>query len=335
MVVICNRTGIFYRRFYDTRDGSCLGPSLGPFGGKADGTCQPSGDGLPHHHNWYVEGSCEPASSSSLPPPPPPLLPAATEGAVNKVHVLFSHHLDVGLDIGLKLTEGCVGFATKIVQRYFDEFIPRAIKLAQQVRAKGKGDRFAYTMHPWILSLYVDCDPWTIEDGCPLNEGTLRCPSQAQIAEFDSAVIRGDVLWAASPMNLDPSIVGSPGMFQELLSISEALNRRYNLTKAARVWSNVDVPGFVRSTVPLLAGAGVKFLSIGANARGAWPNGSVSESLSALLLTADAPCTAAAAAAAAAHQYPINQGSSPWQTVGNHFSSVFDGEIQPQPPRLW
>ena len=66
--------------------------------------------------------------------------------AVRKVHVLFSHHLDVGLDIGLKLTEDCVGFATKIIQRYFDEFIPRAIRLAQEMRAKGSQDRFAYTM---------------------------------------------------------------------------------------------------------------------------------------------------------------------------------------------
>jgi hypothetical protein len=214
---------------------------------------------------------------------------------VKKVHVQFCHHLDVGLDIGLKLTEDCVGFATKIIQRYFDEFIPRAIKLANEVRAKGSKDTFAYTMHPWILSLYVDCDPWTIEDGCPLNPGTLRCPSKAELGAFDAAVRRGDILWAASPMNLDPGIVGSPALFKDLLSISASLNARYNITKSARVWSNVDVPGFVRSTVPLLAQSGVKFLSIGANARGAFPNGS----------------------------YPINYGSSPWQTVGNNFSTMF------------
>eukprot|EP01052_Picozoa_sp_SAG31_P004891 SAG31_NODE_208_length_20313_cov_6.143119_8_plen_262_part_00 len=150
-------------------------------------------------------------------------------------------------------------------------------------------------MHPWILSLYVDCDAWTIEDGCPLNPGTLRCPSATQLAEFDAAVKRGDILWAASPMNLDPGAVGSPHLFKELLSIAEDLNLRYNITKKARVWSNVDVPGFVRSTVPLLAQSGVQFLSIGANARGAFPNGS----------------------------YPINMGSSPWQTVGNRFATMF------------
>ena len=226
-------------------------------------------------------------------PAPPPPFDSATD--VKKVHVVFCHHLDVGLDIGLKLTEDCVGFATKIIQRYFDEFIPRAIRLANEIRARGRGDRFAYTMHPWILSLYVDCDPWTIEDGCPLNEGTLRCPTERQLAEFDAAVRRGDILWAASPMNLDPGAVGSSAFFKELLSVSAGLNERYNISKVARVWSNVDVPGFVRSTVPLLSKSGVKFLSIGANARGAWPNGS----------------------------YPINKGSAPWQTVGNRFSSMF------------
>eukprot|EP01051_Picozoa_sp_SAG22_P031955 SAG22_NODE_13222_length_414_cov_0.790476_1_plen_114_part_01 len=96
----------------------------------------------------------------------------------------------------IPLGHGSVGFATKIIQRYFDDFIPRAIKLAQEARAEGK-DRFAYTMHPWILSLYVDCDPWTIEDGCPLNPGTLRCPSKAELAAFDAAVRRGDILWGS------------------------------------------------------------------------------------------------------------------------------------------
>jgi polygalacturonase len=261
---------------------------------------------------WVLHGVDVASCTSVNSFPPFPVLPgvvqtadeaAATVAAfpfdpvrdIHKVHVLFSHHLDVGLDIGLKLTEDCVGFATKIVQRYFDDFIPRAIKLANELRAKRSKDRFAYTMHPWVLSLYVDCDPWTIEDDCPLNKGTLRCPSKTELAAFDSAVRRGDILWAASPMNLDPGAVGSPELFKELLSISAGLNERYNITKRARVWSNVDVPGFVRSSVPLLVQSGVKFLSIGANARNGFPNGS----------------------------YPINQNSAPWQTVGNKFASMF------------
>jgi hypothetical protein len=37
-------------------------------------------------------------------------------------------HYQVGLDLPGKITTGCVGFATKIVQRHFDDFIPRAIR---------------------------------------------------------------------------------------------------------------------------------------------------------------------------------------------------------------
>ena len=48
---------------------------------------------------------------------------------VRTVHLVFSHHLDVGLDLlPGKIVADCVGFATKIVQRYFDEHIPRAIR---------------------------------------------------------------------------------------------------------------------------------------------------------------------------------------------------------------
>ena len=80
-----------------------------------------------------------------------------------------------------------------------------------------------------------------IEDGCPLNPGRLRCPSAKQVAEFDDAVRRGDLLWADSPMNLDPGVVGEPGMFEGLLDIAGALNERYNISKKARVWSNIPL----------------------------------------------------------------------------------------------
>ena len=204
----------------------------------------------------------------------------ADAAAVHTVHLLFSHHLDVGLDIGLKLTEDCVGFATKIVQRYFDDFIPRAIRLGRQMEAGP--DKFAYTIHPWIASLYVDCVPWYTPDSCPLNPGRLRCPDKAAVAQFDEAVAKGWLLWADSPMNLDSGVVGEPGMFEDLLDIAGALNERYNISKPARVWSNVDVPGFSRSSIPLLRRAGANFLSIGENGHldgGGGPSGNSSTPL--------------------------------------------------------
>ena len=194
----------------------------------------------------------------------PPL--AAAPEDVHTAHLLFSHHLDVGLNIGLDVTEFCLGFATKIVQEYFDDFIPRAIRLANELR--DGPDRFVYTVHPWIVSLYSDCVPWSVPDGCPLNPGLLRCPSEAQVAAFDAAVRRGDLVWAHSPMNLNSGIVGEPRMFEALVDIAAALDERYNLTERPRVWANVDVPGFARSSIPLLRQAGVSALSICANVGG-------------------------------------------------------------------
>jgi hypothetical protein len=188
---------------------------------------------------------------------------------VHTVHVVFSHHLDVGLNEALRFVGFCEGFATKIVQEYFDVFIPRAIRLANEINAgldhADRDGKFAYTIHPWIASLYVDCIPWDIEDGCKLNQGNLRCPSEAEVAVFDAAVRRGELLWADSPMNVNAGVVGEPGMFEGLFDIAGALNERYNLSKQARVWSNVDVPGFARSSIPLLRNAGATALSICAN----------------------------------------------------------------------
>ena len=96
---------------------------------------------------------------------------------VHTVHVVFSHHLDVGLNEALRFVGFCRGFATKIVQEYFDDFIPRAIRIARETNSDPRNDRFSYTIHPWIASLYVDCVPWEIEDGCPLSPGKLVCPS--------------------------------------------------------------------------------------------------------------------------------------------------------------
>ena len=189
--------------------------------------------------------------------------------SVRTVHLVFSHHLDVGLNEALRFVGFCEGFATKIVQEYFDDFIPRAIRIAKEVNAdiaaSERDGRFAYTVHPWIASLYVDCVSWSVIDGCALNPGKLRCPTKQQVAAFDEAVHRGDILWADSPMNVNAGIVGEPGTFEALFDIAGALNERYNITKLARVWSNVDVPGFSRSAIPLLRAAGASALSVCAN----------------------------------------------------------------------
>jgi hypothetical protein len=184
---------------------------------------------------------------------------------VHTVHLTFSHHLDVGLDLPLKITADCVGFATKIVQRYFDVFIPGAIKLAQKMNGKGER-RFRYQIHPWVGSLYADCIPWAVSDGCKDNPGTLVCPSNVDVAAFGAALRRGDLVFAASPFNVNVEAVGEPSLLAGLVDVAAQLEDRFNMTTAgARVWSNVDVKGFARSAIPLLRAAGVETLYIGTN----------------------------------------------------------------------
>ena len=211
----------------------------------------------------------------------PPATKPETDENVHTVHLVFSHHLDVGLNLGVNVVEFCTGFATTVIQVYFDEFIPLIMRLAAEVNSELDAEinataavdgRFAYTIHPWIASLYVDCVPWKIQDGCKLeNTGQLRCPSEAQVAAFDAAVRRGDILWADSPMNLNSGVVGEPSMFAGMLDIAAALNERYGIVKTERVWTNVDVPGFVRSSIPALKRGGATALNILANVGSHYP----------------------------------------------------------------
>ena len=141
----------------------------------------------------------------------------------------------------------------------------RIISLAEQ-KAAGEDAVFAYQIHAWVGSLYVDCVPWTVRDSCPTNPGTLVCPSAAAVARFDAAIRAGHIVYTGSPFNIDAQAVGDPALFEDLVTdIAGSLDARYHRPAGARVWSNVDVKGFARSSIPLMRKAGVEFLSIGQN----------------------------------------------------------------------
>ena len=76
------------------------------------------------------------SAASVVPPTLSPLSNSPNASAVHTVHLVFSHHLDIGLNRALRFVGGCEGFATKIVQEYFDDFIPKAIKLAKKINSK-------------------------------------------------------------------------------------------------------------------------------------------------------------------------------------------------------
>ena len=72
---------------------------------------------------------------------------------INNVHVVFINHLDVGYDGIYPET----GFIVNVLNRYFQEYFPRAINLAKVIKQWNPKLSFIYTTHPWLVSLYLDC----------------------------------------------------------------------------------------------------------------------------------------------------------------------------------
>eukprot|EP00887_Chlorella_sp_A99_P001854 scaffold19.g1854.t1 len=179
-------------------------------------------------------------------------LSAECRNHIKHVHIVFSNHLDVGLD-------------NHVISKYFTQFFPAAAATGAALRARNGTERLAYLTHSWLVSLYLDC-PRRLGIECPgLEErAALRrrkrsrlCP---QVAAFKAAVAAGDITWHALPHN------GQTEMYDASLLEFAALGQREKITVSQR-----DVPGLTRAAIPSLAWEGVRALSVGVNAGSAPP----------------------------------------------------------------
>lgn len=161
-----------------------------------------------------------------------------TDGTSNselrKIHVVFKTHLDVGF----------TDFAARVIQRYFEDFIPKALQLAQTLRETSETDRFVWTTGSWLIYQY------------------LEQASARQRADMEAAIINGDLVWHGLPFTFHSELMDAP-LFRYGLTLSQQLDQRFGKqTVAAKM---TDVPGHTRGIVPLLADAGIRFLHIGVN----------------------------------------------------------------------
>lgn len=154
--------------------------------------------------------------------------------AVERVHVIFKTHLDVGF----------TDYARQVVRRYFDEYIPGAMRLAAALRDDPQGRRFRWTIGSWLIYEYLESAP----------------AEQRRLLE--AAIARGDITWHGLPFTTHTELMDAE-LFRAGLSIAQELDRRFGRqTIAAKM---TDVPGHTRAMVPLLAEAGIRFLHIGVN----------------------------------------------------------------------
>ena len=100
----------------------------------------------------------------------------------------------------------------------------------------------------------------------------LQCPSEADIAAFDTSVRAGDIAYHAGPMNWQPENMG-PHLFQAGLDIAKRLDQRYassdgggeKARKNATTMSIRDVMYVTRAVIPHLAVNGITGLTVGSN----------------------------------------------------------------------
>jgi hypothetical protein len=161
------------------------------------------------------------------------LAASAPRPDVERVLVMFKCHFDAGF----------IDTQAAVVHRYFSEYFPRAVTIAEQSRKSG-GQRYVWTTGSWLLYEYL-------EQASPQDRRRM-----------EEALAQGDIAWHAIPFTwqsemLDASIISAS------IGLSHSLDRRFSRTTVAAKMT--DVPGHTRGIISPLAAEGVKFLDIGVN----------------------------------------------------------------------
>lgn len=160
---------------------------------------------------------------------------------VSTVYVLFMTHLDVGF----------TDLSSVVTKRYVEDFIPNAIKVADELRADHSGDRYVWTTGSWLIWKY------------------LHSATPDQVQKLEKAIRRGDISWVATPYTMETETMNKE-VFETLLNLSKRLDCMYG--KHTTVAKMTDAPGHTRSIITPLSDAGVQFLHIGVNPASAVPD---------------------------------------------------------------
>ncbi len=165
---------------------------------------------------------------SQAPGREPVLLPE-----VKRVFVVFKCHFDAGF----------IDTQANVVHRYFNEFFPKAIETAEQLRHSGS-QRYVWTTGSWLLYEY------------------LEQADSEQRRKMEQAILSGSIAWHALPFSWQTELM-DPSLISGALAISQSLDRRFGRkTTGAKM---TDVPGHTRGLIAPLAAGGVTFLDIGVN----------------------------------------------------------------------
>jgi len=158
---------------------------------------------------------------------------------MKKVNVIYKTHLDLGF----------TNLAASIMDKYFNEFIIKAIELANKVNNDTRKD-FIWTTGSWLIYHF------------------LENANKEHKDMMERAIKKGYIVWHALPFTTHSELMDKD-LLEYGISLSEELDRRYNKkTIAAKL---TDVPGHTKAMIDILAQHGIKFLHIGVNPASAVP----------------------------------------------------------------
>jgi hypothetical protein len=150
------------------------------------------------------------------------------------VYIVSKCHLDVGF----------TDTERNVLLTYFDQYLPRAMDLAETLRNSQGEERYVWTIAAWMIYQY------------------LEQASSTDRKRMENAILFGDIAWHAMPFTwqsemLDRSLIATA------LKISAALDQRFGKKTIAGKFT--DVPGHTRGLISPLVDAGIEFLDIGDN----------------------------------------------------------------------
>ena len=212
------------------------------------------------------------------------------DAQITKIHMVLSSHFDAGCktpgcgalhpgepDVCAKVGAGNAHGATDpfgtgepwayhIVNRYFDEFIPKAIALAEAGRRAGT--KYTYMAQSWVVSLYLDCEragmlSWPGSGAAEPGMPVLHCPNKTAIGAFKAALQRGDIFMHGFAHDGEASYYPDSSLFEAGIAMGERICDELGISRPTSV-SQRDVPGWTRAALPLLNKHGIHGLSFGA-----------------------------------------------------------------------
>ena len=173
--------------------------------------------------------------------------------ALKNVHVVFMNHLDVGYD-GINPT---TGFVNNVLNKYFIDYFPRAIKFGYIMHDLDPDTGFIYTTHPWLLALYFNCPA-----NFTLSDIELYCPNSEELHMMKEALKQGFIACHAGPMNMQIEMMNSY-IFQMIFDMIGNFSEKHHCS--SQVLSQRDVPGMTAAAIPILLRNKVKAVTVGVN----------------------------------------------------------------------